>query len=175
MDRWRQYLFESHSEATLRAWAKRLYMFRFFRAYGGHANDGDSLKVAYEYAHVANLHQFFGHLGVPLTTFTERPTQPEPGVAYTFAEFTKFPSLIPGTCWIRQPGHCSIAGQQVFVWCEANGVMISLGTDYRVIEAHVEAAEAIEKVLKDAPLIRVDPPVDNEHCICPKYYPAYFG
>lgn len=46
MDRWQQYLFEEHPETELRAWARRLKLFRFFRAFGGHANDGDSLDVA---------------------------------------------------------------------------------------------------------------------------------
>lgn len=48
-DRWLRYLFESHSEATFRNWAQRLKLFRFFRAHGGHANDGDSLDVSFRY------------------------------------------------------------------------------------------------------------------------------
>lgn len=175
MDRRQQYLFESHSESTLRAWAKRLRRFRFFRAYGGHANDADSLEVAYQYGHIENLQRFFGHVGIALNIFAERPPQPEPGVAYPSTQFDKFPALIPATSWIEQPGHCSIAGRQAFVWCEASRVNISLGTDYQITEAHVQAAEAIEKVLENAPLAWIDPPVDNEHCFCPKYYPDYFG
>lgn len=150
-------------------------MFRFIRAHGGHANDGDSLDVAYQYKSDSDLHQFFGHLGIPLTVFAERPAQPEPGVSYPGTEFSKFPSLVPGTHWIKQPGHCEIAGQKAFVWCEASRIRISVGADYLVTEADVQGAEAIERVLPDVPLHRVDPPVDSERCICPKYYPAYFG
>ncbi len=167
MNRWRQYLFESHSEATLQEWARRLRFFRFFRAYGGHANDGDSLDVVYEYRSVEDLYRFFAHLGIPITSVADRPRPPESGVACP-------PSLIPGTS-LKQPGHCFVTGQKVFVWCETSKIKISLGADYRVTEAHVQAAEAIEVVLSDAPLLRIDPPVDNEHCICPKYYPAYFS
>ena len=47
MDLWREYLLRTHPEATLKGWAKRLLLFRFCRAYGGHAIDGDSLDVAY--------------------------------------------------------------------------------------------------------------------------------
>ena len=174
MDRWKQYLFESHSEATLVAWAKRLRLFRFFRAYGGHANDGDSLDVAYDYQDIRDLHRFFWHIQIPVVTFEEQPPQPEAGVSYPATEFAEFPSIIPGTHWIRQAGQCLIQGQRAFIWCDKSRIKISLGGDYQVTDAHVDAAEAIEKVLVHAPLTRIDPPVDNQHCICPKYYPAYF-
>jgi hypothetical protein len=44
-DRQRLYLFEEHSPARLSAWARRLTRFRFCRAYGGHVNDGDTLRL----------------------------------------------------------------------------------------------------------------------------------
>jgi hypothetical protein len=175
MDRWKQYLFESHPESILRAWANRLRLFRFFRAYGGHANDGDSLDVAYRYQGVDELRMFFSYLGINLVTYDEQPPQPKAGVSYRGEEFGRFPSLIPATEWIQQPGHCLIAGQRAFVWCERGTIKISVGEQYRVTESHVQAAEAIEQLLLAISLERVDPPVDNEHYICPKYYPAYFG
>lgn len=175
MDPWRQYLFERHSEDTLRAWAKRLHAFRFFRAFGGHVNDSDSLDVAYAYRDVDDLHRFFAHVGLSLRTFAEPPPQPEPGVAYAGPAFAGFPALIPGTRWIEQPRHRRIAGHDAFAWCEAERIVISVGTQGEVSEAHVEAAEAIETVLVDAPLVRIDPPVDTEHYVCPKYYPAWFA
>jgi hypothetical protein len=175
MDRWTQYLFVSHSEDTLRGWAQRLDLFRFVRAHGGHANDSDSLTVAYRYQSVDELERFFWYLGIPLIHFAEKPDQPEIGVSYPGEEFAKFASLIPGTRWIQQPGHCSIANHQVFAWCEQDRIRISLDDDYRVTESHVKAAEAIEKVLVGAPLARIDPPIDNRNCICPTYYPDYFG
>jgi hypothetical protein len=175
MDRWNQYLFESHPESTLRDWAKRLHLFRFFRAYGGHANDGDSLDVAYKYSSEGELRRFLGHLGIDPVIYDEMPLQPKPGVSYSGEEFARFPSLVAATEWIEQPGHCRIAGQPAFVWCERDTIKISLGEQYRITESHVTAAEEIEKLLSSAPLELVDPPVDNAHCICPKYYPAYFG
>jgi hypothetical protein len=175
MDRWKQYLFKSHSEDTLRNWAKRLSLFRFFRAYGGHANDGDSLDVAYRYGNLGELEEFLRSLGVNVVIYRERPPQPEPGKAYPGDEFAKFPSLIPGTEWVRQPGHCTIAGQKVFIWCENDLVKISIGERYEVTEDDVAAAEEVEKKLSATSLERVDPPFDTNHYICPKYYPDYFG
>ena len=44
MDRWTSYLFQSHTEETLRNWARRLSLFLFFRTFGGHAKDRGSLN-----------------------------------------------------------------------------------------------------------------------------------
>ena len=173
-NRWRQYLFRGHSEAILRQWAMRLAKFRFCRAYGGHANDGDLLQVSYGYQDVTDLEGFFSFLGMPLITFPRQPPQPEAGVGYRGDVFSAFPSLIPGTRWIEQPGRCTMADQEIFVWCEEDRINLMIGTDYRVTESDVAAAEKVEQVLEEAPLTILDPPVDDKHCICPKHYPDFF-
>jgi len=175
MDLWTRYLLESHSEETLRSWAKRLSLFRFFRAYGGHANDGDSLDVAYRYASLQELENFLNLLGINLTKYTERPPQPQSGVSYSGGDFNKFPSLIADTEWVQQPGHSVIFDQNVFIWCAGGVVKISIGENYQVTEADVASAEMIEKLLLGSNLERVDPPIDTKHYICPKYHPAYFA
>ena len=99
MDRWTQYLFEQHSEAELRAWAKRLKFFRFFRAFGGHANDGDSLNVVFAYQTTSQLESCLKDLGVEVVKFATQPPQPELWVSYRGDEFARFPSLVKGTTW----------------------------------------------------------------------------
>jgi hypothetical protein len=64
MDRWQDYLYRSHSEAELADWARRLDHFRFCRAIGGHANDGDALLVALRYSSAADLESLWRELGV---------------------------------------------------------------------------------------------------------------
>jgi hypothetical protein len=175
MDLLNAWLFETHSEVTLRAWARRLHLFRFCRAYGGQANDGDSLQVVYSYQQFEELDKFLGHLGIKLATFDEQPPQSKEGVLYSVEDFARIPSLIPGTQWIEQPGYCSVAGQKALIWCEQDSIRISVGEGYRVTEFEVQAAEQIENALVGVSLARVDPPVDHKRCICPKYYPHYFG
>lgn len=175
IDRWQQYLFESHPEATLREWARHLQRFRFFRAYGGHASDSDSLEVSYAYQDTSDLLAFFAHLGVRLIVHDQPPPQSQHGIPYQGDIYSAFPSLIPGTRWIAQPKYCVVAGQQVFAWCEANKIRLSVGAGYRVAASDVAAAEVVERALKDAPLPLVEPPVDNRNCICPKFYPDYFS
>jgi hypothetical protein len=174
MDRWKQYLFEEHSEAELRSWAKRLKFFRFFRAYGGHANDGDALNVAFAYQTTSELESFLTDLGIEIVMFDVEPPQPELWVSYCGDVLSKFPSLISGTTWMEQPGHCKIMGVAAFVWGYADRITISLSEDYKVSEKTVVDAEKIEIALAGTSLQRVDPPKDTKNCICPKYYPDYF-
>ena len=174
MDLWRQYLFQSQSATTLGEWAKRLHVFRFVRAYGGHANDGDMLVAVFKYGSLDELREFFEFLGINLVAHEVCPPQPEAGRSYRGDEW-KFPSLIPDTKWIEQPGHREIAGQRVFIWCERGSVMISVASDYEVTEADATAAEIVERSLVGAALERLEPPIDSKHCICPKFYPEYFG
>lgn len=162
-----------YPEATLRAWAARLRLFRFVHAVGGHANDADELVVAFACPSTGDLRRFLAELGVPLVEYDQRPPQPESGVGYRADQFERFPSLIRGTEWIAQPGHCMIAGQKAFCWVAGGRLTLSLG-DYTVTESHVRAAEAIETVLAGTSLEVIDPPADSERCICPKYHPEYF-
>ena len=175
MDAWQRYLHESHPEATLRAWARRLHRFRFVRAIGGHANDGDSLEAAFACAGEGDLRAFCATLGIPVVEYDTEPPQPEPGTPYPGEVFARFASLVPDTRWLRQPGHCTIAGQAVFVWCERGRIALSIGTEYRVTEADVRAAEAVEVALAQVTLPAIDPPADRRHCICPKYHPDLFS
>jgi hypothetical protein len=155
MDRWDAYLFETHPEATLRAWARRLHLFRFCRAYGGQANDADSLQVVYSYQRFEELNGFLRHLGVKLVTFDEQTPRPDESFSYS--------------------GYWDVAGERALIWCEQESIRISVGEEYGVTELAVQAAEQIEKALIGVSLVRLDPPVDHKRCICPKYYPEYFG
>jgi hypothetical protein len=174
MDRWTQYLFERHPRHELRNWARRLRLFRFFRAYGGHANDGGSLDCAFRYRSEADLQTFFASVGIYPVRFDTRPLQPEPGVAYSGDEYAHFPSLIDDTEWLQQPGHCNIAGDEVFVWCGAGQIKVSVASGYEVTEADVQRAERFERILKTVPLDIQDPPQDTKNYVCPKYYPELF-
>jgi hypothetical protein len=174
MDRWTQYLFEEHSESELRAWAQRLKFFRFFRAQGGHVNDGDSLDVAFAYRTTSQLKAFLRDLGVEVVRFDAKPPQPELGISYAADIFAEFPSLISGTTWLKQPGHCKVMGIHAFIWCAADRVKISIGADYRVSEQNVIDAERLELVLDGVALERIDPPRDSKNYICPRHYPDFF-
>lgn len=171
---WRRYLYEEHDEQTLRRWARRLSIFRFCRAVGGHANDGDELSAVFRYASIPQLLGALRQLGFEPVVHATQPPQPEPGRGYPADEFARFPSLIDRT-WIEQPGHCTLHGAKAFVWCGDGRVAISISSGYQVTEGDVERAAALEPLLAALPLERIDPPSDSEHCISPKHYPHWFS
>jgi hypothetical protein len=174
---WHRYLFEGDRKELFQKWAAKLNLFRFVRAAGGHANDADELVVAFRYRSFGEVEKFLNSIGVELVKFSEEPSQPEPGVSYQGDEYKNFPSLVPGTTWIKQPGHCTIDGIKVFLWCDLESKLKFHLFDekYVISEASFQDAEILEKTLASCPLERVEPPFDNDHCICPKYHPEFFG
>jgi len=70
-DQWSEYLFRTHSESVLSDWARRLKVFRFCRANGGHANDGDALVAMYRYESEEQLAQFLARIGLEISDRVE--------------------------------------------------------------------------------------------------------
>ncbi len=88
-----------------------LRYFRFQKAFGGHANDGDQLFVVLRYHGQPDLLRLFEDLGIVVQTLNE----PVPGI-----------SLIPGTRWVAQPGHTQLHGIRVFVYCTQDSCRIDI-------------------------------------------------
>jgi len=154
-----RYFYERHSAEELGDWSNRLSMFRYVRAIGGHANDGDSLDVRFEYNSIEELTNFFEFIGVPLIHHEQEPPQPERGRSYPSAEFNKFPNLIQGSAWINQPSHSEIEGIPVHIWCTNDEIRISASPrSYDVDNSHVESAKHLEKLLINSQLKVIDPP-----------------
>jgi hypothetical protein len=174
MDNWSRWLFQEHPEQRLRQWARRLKLFRFVRASGGHANDGDELVVSYRYGSVDELQSRLALFGVLLKIHDVAPPQPEVGKSYSGAEFASFPSLIFGTL-VEQPKWQLINGERVYIWCHGGVAKFSISDHYEVNEGNVMAAERVEQALPALALELIDPPADRPHCICPKFYPQYFS
>ncbi len=152
--------------------------FRYFRAYGGHANDGDSLDFALSYRKENELNDISSCLGLQIERFDTEPERPEVGKSYTSKEFERFPSLIPGTKWIKQPGRCSIYGNESFVWATEDRVIVSAGCGhYEVTDDIVDCAERIEDSIDLAELKDriIDPPQDTLHYISPMNHPNEFS
>ena len=159
----------------LQRWVKQLRYFRFVHALGGRAEDADELKVVFQYRSVEELKQICLSLGIEWIEHTRKPSSPAPGVGYPGDEYARlFPPLIAGTTWIEQLGGCQIAEQSVFVWCKDGQMCLSIGGRDGVSDADVVSATLVERVLDTITLSRVEPPIDDPRCICPKYHPEYF-
>ncbi|MFG1706892.1 hypothetical protein ACFLIM_27240 [Nonomuraea sp. M3C6] len=171
---WTDYLYERHPPARLRAWARELTYFRFCRAYGGHANDGDHLLVSLHIETQTDLLRTLSALAVPVKRLPPDTPQPVPGVTYSAAEFSRFPVAMARFPGIGQPGHVEIAGQRAHVWSHGDRLNISVADTvdhYSVTGAAVASAKSIEALLPPIAGQVVDPPQDDRNCVCPRYYP----
>jgi hypothetical protein len=160
-DRARRYLFEEHSEADLRAWAQRLARFRFCRAFGGHAGDGDTLRLHLRIHSVEDALGIVASLDVQRRENPVNPDMPRSEVA-------------PG---IAQPGWSTIGDTTLFIWINPASLEFSVqdvDDVWAVTEAAVRAAERIEPRFIPFGGRVLDPPVDSWHCIAPATHPELF-
>lgn len=138
----------------LEARIARLELFRFVRALGGFAQDGDRLLVALRCASLADLAELMRAVGVPCRVHEVYPEQPVLGRAYPAADMARFPSLVGGAeerPILEQPGHCALREVPVFAWAlrEGAGWRLELSPvdaerPYAVTERCVAGAEALE-------------------------------
>ncbi len=140
-------------------------MFRFCRAYGGNANDGDGLRATLRIADVdAGLALVAAMGAVP------RPRE-GPGVV------GRLP--VPGRADADQPGWCDIGGDPVWLWIGRDATLEVHVQDpddvWIVSEAAVQIAERLEVRLAAFALDPRDPPVDDWRCIAPQTHPAVFA
>ena len=167
------------SEEFLQRWAPRLRFFRYVKAPGGHNNDIDELVLVLRYSGEEDLTRILDELGIPYTRFLTKPPQPEAGTSYPAMEYAKFPSLIPGTHWIQQPVWQSIDAVSISIWCTTNTIIFTLvgprETNWVITETEFENAKKLERVFEKYSERIVDPPIDRQNWVCPKYYPQYWN
>jgi hypothetical protein len=165
--RWIAYLYETHSPAELRRWATVLQYFRFCRAFGGHAGDGDRLAVALRAETEADVHTVLGGLGVPATPVPADAPRPGLGVAYRGDEYATFARRIRHLEHLAQPGWVDVDGERAFVWVSVGRVEVSLTDRGAVTQANVDSAQRIEPHLAAFAADIIDPPLDDPHSFAP--------
>lgn len=155
--------------------ARRLRIFRFVEALGGHANDGDMLFARLPYRSTLEMEHIFDVMGLQVRKHAEEPERRIPGQAYTMEEMDRIPALIPATRWWEQFGWTQVTGEPVFVWSTGEAVVLTISDGYVVTPKNVASAEKVEAVLHKANVAWIDPPEETPRCICPKYHPEYFS
>lgn len=141
---WEQYLYRGHSRDELAGWARRMRYFRFCRAYGGHANDGDRLLLALRYEDDADLHALCERFALDLDAKGYQ----------RIAEADVLVIRYDHTLTFTLSGAAS--------------------NPYEVTEADVVNAERIESLVAPLAERVIDPPIDHEHCVAPGTYPELF-
>ncbi len=177
-DRWQRWFHERHAMPELARWACSLRCFRFCRAAGGHANDGDLFLAALRYDGEADLLGVFEALGIAPVRVSPEAPRPVPGQSYPGDVFAAFPVLVAAHPALAQPGHVRLAGAAAYVWAGADRVEIHVADEddvWNVSEAAFEAAQRIEALLVPLADRVIDPPRADRHCLCPQFYPEVFS
>lgn len=171
--RWERYLFEWHSRESVAKWAPTLRFFRYCRAFGGHAGDGDSLRVALKFESRSDLERIFSQLGIPLVLATEDEPRPIVGKPYPADQFSQFRSTVRCFPDLVQPGYVSLAGVAAFVWVYDERLTLDCKGEnvWDVDETAIASARRLEPLLESLAGHVLDPPEDTPYCVCPRYYP----
>jgi hypothetical protein len=174
-NRWAPYFYANHSEDEFKRISSLLKRFRYTRATGGFANDADTLELKIKIESQADILHVFNKFEFKPNIFTSKPEQPIPGKSYNGEEMSRFPSLIDGTEWIENPRHTIIFGVNIFILCYEKVIYLALNSGYDgVTQQDIENANILEGIFSSFDFEYIDPPTDNSHCFCPKFYPEFF-
>lgn len=160
---WQRYFFERHSLETLIQWSQRLRYFRYCRAYGGHAGDGDSLLVAIRIQSEQELHEVFDYLQLPIV-FTALAPSLSDGIDNSIK--WSYPQVEP-------PKHVVLAGIKVFIWTYPDRLKLTITNlehPTEVTESSVIAAEQLEPFLTPLASKMINPPQDDRYCFIPEHW-----
>lgn len=176
--RWELYLYEHYSKEEMGRLARSLEYFRYCRAYGGHVDDGDRLLVAIRFGTEQELLEILAQLEIPVTRLPPTNPVPVPGVSYPGTEFAKFIPAVKAFPNIAQPRQVSLRGINVFVWIDAAQIRLEISDPldrYCVGAEAVHGAQVVEPLLAQLQAKLIEPPLDGKHCVCPKFYPEFWG
>jgi len=165
---WHNWFFRSHNPAELQDWTARMHFFRFYRATGGHANDGDSLRCALRVDTEAELIAVTQALGINLRELLPDEPQPILGKQYTVAEVRRFRSRIEPFPRFEQLGRIRLASVEcsAHVWNSRLELELSgaAGDPFEVSEADVANAVRVEQLLLPIADKVLRPPLDDKRC-----------
>ncbi|MCQ4086415.1 hypothetical protein [Saccharibacillus sp. JS10] len=167
---WFRYFYETHPRLELKEWARRLHIFRFCRANADQTGDRDRLMAAFRVNSLQELEQICAELGITLEHL------PEVDEATAAADGFRIPNYIH----LRQPGHLKLFGLPAHVWVRRERLLITISDadkPFDVTPSTIKAVEKIERKLLELGLTEkvVDPPLNDKHCLAPKFYPEYFN
>lgn len=175
------YMFGLHSKETIAGWVRQLRYFYFVRAWGGHANDGDTFQAGILFKDRKDLENKLLNLGIVPGVIHPDDPQPVPGQPYSGIEFQQFKLSVYQFPDMEQPGHVYIAGQRVFVSVGNTAIKFSVsGTAddnlYEVSEADFSACLKIEQEFAQ---LQWQPSKDtsleqSKSCVSPSSYPEFY-
>lgn len=166
-----RWYFRSHSFDELEEWTASLQLFRFCRAMGGHANDGDSLRCALRIDSETDFVSLMAQLGIALREIPADAPSRVPGRSYSIDESRRFPNPISAYPRFEQPADVTLGGVSVWAYISGGRLELTLcgaaGDFYEVTELDVRNALAVEKALSSFAERVIAPPVDGSRYFLP--------
>ncbi len=136
------------SDDSVARWHRQLRHFRFYRARGGHANDGDSLHCVLPCANEAGLLALMARLDFALTVIPDGAPRIEVGVSYNSVEWDRRYYPIRAHPRYVQPGFTRLLGLPAYLSVHGNGVLVGVagaeGNPWEVTEADFQNALIFE-------------------------------
>ena len=162
------WFFRSHSPAELKEWTARMRFFRFYRAVGGQANDGDTLQCALSVSTESELIALTSALQINLLELPADERQLVTGQQYTIAELRRFRRRMESFPRFEQLGRIRLAAVECFasVWDSRMELRLSgaAGDPYEVSEEDVPNAIQIERLLIPFADKVIPPAPDDKRC-----------
>ncbi len=170
------WLYKTHSRSEIKKWVSSLEYFYFCRAWGGHANDGDTFEIYLKYSDKEDLLSLCKELGINLNVLPPNTPEPIPGKSYSFEEFEHFKNKIKDFPEYEQPCHSRIFSCPVFIWIENGQLRILLsgakdGNNYEVMGLDYENCLKIEHKIKKLDLSFDNSIEERITCISRSRYP----
>ena len=157
---WCELLFRVNTKKQLRAWAVSLKYFRFVRGTGGGMCEvGDCLKLKLW----AGSHEDIPRILIAIGQFMEPPPKAAEGNELA-------PTTMTAGSAVRGLLQCDSSTPDWLTLSVADAQ-----NAWDVTQSAVEFALDIEAVLAPFASLVFDPPQNDRHCICPKYYPSFWG
>jgi hypothetical protein len=100
-----------------------------------------------------------------------------PGKKYAANEFRKFRTRVKQFPDIMQPGHVRLFNVPVFVSVHDGRLELNIfdqDNRYVVTDRSIDGARVVEAAIAPLASSLIEPPLDDKHCICPKYYPEFW-
>ncbi|OWA34056.1 hypothetical protein B9G55_17135 [Saccharibacillus sp. O16] len=164
---WFRYFYETHPRLELKEWARRLHIFRFCRANSEQTGDRDRLMAAFRVSTREELETLCTRLGIQLQKMPETDAESAAADRFRIQPYND----------LRQPGHLKLFGLPAHVWVRSTRLIVTISDADKpsdVTSRTIKAVEAIEAQIGDLVAQIVDPPLNDKHCLCPKFYPEYF-
>lgn len=161
--------YSNYNHDEIRKWAPTLKFFRicYPYPYGPLEDEDGGLKAAIKIEAEQDLTDVFGKLGIPVERAADRETE---RTSNSRSRMSRFPE-------IYQPQNVKIAGVGVVVNMSANLELTVFDEqrEYDMTESAVESARRVETVLESVANRLIDPPIEDKRCVCPQFYPEYWG